>query len=791
LCGSTTIESTSPIRSNARRAVRQVEVAAVGRIRVHAKAVQAAQAQDLGQRIDRARARRAHRRDHGADLAVLEHARERLDVHAAVRVRGDRFVADAQHVGQPAVRVVRHLGGDDLLAGMQPPGDPQRLHVGHRAPAGEVPEMPVPAEHRGDLGDGLLLHARARAPAVERVVVRIDPHRQHVRHPRHRVRRLEHLARVQRVEIRVVVAHRVGDLHQHVLDPRDVVVPLHRGQLAEAGRQTRQRPLEHGQGVLLEFQGSSPQDARRRVGTAISTQAPVAGRAAGRAVSSNGTHPACAGTPTIAGARHGRAAPLEEERRMYEDLCLYIDGEFVKGGGRREQDVHDPATGQVIGKLPHATREDLDRALAAAQRAFETWRTVSPMEKSAILRKVGEMTRQRAQEIGRNITLDQGKPLAEAIGEVTRCADHCDWHAEECRRIYGRVIPARFPNVRQMVLREPVGVCAAFTPWNFPYNQAIRKIAAAIGAGCTIVIKGPEDTPSAVVAIARMFHEAGLPKGVLNLVWGVPGEVSQHLITSPIVRKVSFTGSVPVGKMLASLAGAHMKRVTMELGGHSPAIVCDDADVDRAADALSTLKFTNAGQVCVSPNRFYVHEKIYDRFMERFIGATGRIKVGSGLDADTKMGPLAHERRLPAMAEFVEDATARGARIEIGGKRLGERGYFWAPTVITNVPDDSKVMTMEPFGPLAPCVPFKDLDDTIRRANALPYGLSSYAFTTSTRNALRIQNGIQSGNVNINHFGQALPEAPFGGVKDSGIGSEGGTETFDGYLTTKFVTQMD
>jgi succinate-semialdehyde dehydrogenase/glutarate-semialdehyde dehydrogenase len=476
---------------------------------------------------------------------------------------------------------------------------------------------------------------------------------------------------------------------------------------------------------------------------------------------------------------------------MYEDLCLYINGEFIKGGGRVEQDVVDPATGDRIGVLPHATTADLDSALAAAQRAFETWRTTSPLERSRILRKVGELTRQRANEIGRNITLDQGKPLAESIGEVTRCADHCDWHAEECRRIYGRVILPRLPNVRQLVLREPVGVCAAFTPWNFPYNQAIRKIAAAVGAGCTIIIKGPEDTPSAVVAIARMFDEAGLPPGVLNVVWGVPARVSDHLIRSPIVRKVSFTGSVPVGKQLAALAGMHMKRMTMELGGHSPVIVCADADVQRAADMLSALKFANAGQVCVSPNRFYVHGKVYDAFMARFIDRARAIKVGSGLEADTGMGPLAHERRLPAMAEFVADASGRGARIELGGNRIGSRGYYFEPTVITNAPDDSLVMTREPFGPIAPCVPFTDLDDAIRRANSLPYGLSAYAFTTSSRDALLLQNGLQAGMVNINHFGQSLPETPFGGIKDSGIGSEGGSETFDGYLTTKFVTQMD
>ena len=476
---------------------------------------------------------------------------------------------------------------------------------------------------------------------------------------------------------------------------------------------------------------------------------------------------------------------------MYEELSLYIDGEFIGSDGRREQEVFDPASGELLGMLPHATQADLDRALQAAQRAFETWRLVSPLEKGAILRKVGELSRLRAKEIGRNITLDQGKPLAEAVGEVLRCADHCDWHAEECRRIYGRVIPSRLPNVRQFVLREPIGVCAAFTPWNFPYNQAIRKIAAALASGCTIIIKGPEDSPSAVVAIARLFHEAGLPPGVLNVVWGVPHEVSDYLIRSPIVRKVSFTGSVPVGKQLAALAGAHMKRITMELGGHSPVIVCDDADVDRAATMLAAFKFTNAGQVCVSPTRFYVQDTAWDRFMARFLDASRGIKVGAGLEPGTTMGPLAHARRVEAMAAFVQDATERGARIEAGGERIGSVGNFFAPTVLAAPPDDAQIMQSEPFGPIAACVPFKDLDEAIRRANSLPYGLSSYAFTGSSRNALRIQNGLEAGMVNVNHFGQALPETPFGGIKDSGMGSEGGTETFDGYLVTKFVTQMD
>ena len=475
---------------------------------------------------------------------------------------------------------------------------------------------------------------------------------------------------------------------------------------------------------------------------------------------------------------------------MYEELGLYIDGEFIRGGGRREQDVLNPANDEVLGKLPHASTEDLDRALAAAQRAFESWRRTSPMERSAILRKVADLARQRADVIGRNITLDQGKPLAEAVGEVKGCAEHADWHAEECRRIYGRVIPARVEGVRQLVVREPIGVCAAFTPWNFPFNQAIRKIVAALGAGCTIIVKGPEDAPSAVVALARLFHDAGLPAGCLNIVWGVPHEVSDYLIRSPIVRKISFTGSVPVGKQLAALAGSLMKRCTMELGGHSPVIVCEDADIVRAAKIVASLKFRNAGQVCVSPSRVYVARPAYERFVETFVAAAEKLKVGDGLESDTRMGPLAHQRRVGSMTEFVEDARERGAVAVTGGARIGERGNFFAPTVLIEVPDDAMVMTSEPFGPVVPIVRFDSLDEALTRANRLPYGLASYAFTSSIRNAHAISSGLEAGMVSINHSGIALAETPFGGIKDSGYGSEGGSETFDGYLNTKFITQM-
>ena len=484
----------------------------------------------------------------------------------------------------------------------------------------------------------------------------------------------------------------------------------------------------------------------------------------------------------------GTAVAEAKANTAYETLALYIDGKFIGAEGRKTEAVVNPATGEVLAHLPHATREDLDHALAAAQRAFATWSRSSPLERSAVLRKVAELARARADSIGRNITLDQGKPLAESVGEVNVCAEHAEWHAEECRRIYGRVIPPRRADVRQMVLREPVGVCAAFTPWNFPFNQAIRKMVAALGAGCTLVLKGPETSPSAVVALARLFHDAGLPAGCLNVVWGVPAEVSDYLIRSPIVRKVSFTGSVPVGKQLAALAGAHMKRGTWELGGHSPVLVFDDANVDAAATMLGRLKVRNAGQVCVSPSRFYVQKGVYDRFAAKFIEVMSSTKVGDGLDKSTQMGPLAHARRMDVMQAFVEDARAHGGEIVFGGARLKSPGNFFSPTIITGLPDNAKLMTEEPFGPIAPLTPFTDPEDAVRRANSLPYGLSSYVFTESLKTATYVANAIEAGMVNINHFGSALSETPFGGIKESGIGSEGGAETFDGYLVTKFVT---
>lgn len=485
------------------------------------------------------------------------------------------------------------------------------------------------------------------------------------------------------------------------------------------------------------------------------------------------------------------AEPTKSSAATYAGLHLYIDGEFIGVQNRRTMPVADPGTGQAIGELPLAEAADIARAVDAAHRAFRAWKRESPLVRSDILRKAAALIRERAQEIGCHITMDQGKPLHEAVAEVISSAEHLEWHAEEGRRIYGRVIPARSPDVQQTVLREPIGVCAAFSPWNFPFNQALRKVAAALATGCTVVLKGPEESPSAIVALARIFDDCGLPPGCLNIVWGVPSEISTQLIESPLVRKISFTGSVPVGKHLAALAGAQMKRMTMELGGHAPVIVCNDADVERAATMLASYKFRNAGQVCVSPTRFFVQRGVYERFIDRYLDEVKKIRVGYGLERGVTMGPLAHGRRVAEIENFVADARERGAEIALGGARVHPVGNYFAPTVVLAPSNQSRLMNEEPFGPIVGIVPFDELDAVLAEANRLPFGLASYVFTTSIHNAHRISRELEAGMVNINHFGMGPAEIPFGGVKDSGFGSEGGTESFDGYLVTKFVTQLN
>jgi succinate-semialdehyde dehydrogenase/glutarate-semialdehyde dehydrogenase len=474
---------------------------------------------------------------------------------------------------------------------------------------------------------------------------------------------------------------------------------------------------------------------------------------------------------------------------MYSELKLFIDGKWLNGEGRKGEDVINPATGKVLGHLPHASKADLDEALAAAAKGFALWKTTSAYDRAKIMRKAADLVRERHEHISKVMTQEQGKVYAESRAEVLTSADIIDWYAEEGRRSYGRIVPGRMKGVRQIVTQEPVGVVAAFTPWNFPTLTPVRKIAGALAAGCSIIIKASEETPGGCVELVKCFADAGLPAGVLNLVFGVPANVSEHLIPSDIVRKVSFTGSIPVGKHLAALAGKSMKRATMELGGHSPVIVFADADAEKAADTIAAFKYRNAGQVCISPTRFYVQEASYSKFVARFTEYAKGLKLGDGLEKGITLGPLANPRRLDAMESFVNDAKARGGKIATGGSRHGNQGFFFEPTVITDIPDDSKIMTEEPFGPVAPIVPFKTFDEVVERANSLPFGLAAYAFTTSSATATAIGDAIQSGMVGVNSVAISTPETPFGGIKESGYGSEGGVEGLQAYMNTKFISQ--
>jgi succinate-semialdehyde dehydrogenase/glutarate-semialdehyde dehydrogenase len=474
---------------------------------------------------------------------------------------------------------------------------------------------------------------------------------------------------------------------------------------------------------------------------------------------------------------------------MYSDVSLFIGGTWGPASGNRTIAVVNPATGDAIGSVPHASISDLDRALEAADKGFRVWRKMSAYDRSKIMRKAADILRERADKIAPLLTMEQGKPLPEAKGETMAAADVIDWFAEEARRAYGRVIPSRAEGVHQIVLKEPVGPVAAFTPWNFPINQVVRKLSAGLAAGCSIIVKAPEETPASPAELIRAFADAGVPAGVINLVYGIPAEISEYLIPHPIIKKMSFTGSTVVGKQLAAIAGAHMKRVTMELGGHAPAIVFDDADVDAASRILAGSKYRNAGQVCVSPTRILVQEKVYKQFVEGFVGHARTVKVGDGLESGTVMGPLANARRITAMETFIGDAQQKGATVRTGGNRIGNKGNFFEPTVLTDVPMEARVMSEEPFGPLAIISPFQGFDDVVTEANRLPYGLASYAFTRSGKTANAIANSVEAGMMTINHLGLALPEVPFGGIKDSGYGSEGGSEAIEAYLNTKFVTQ--
>jgi len=472
----------------------------------------------------------------------------------------------------------------------------------------------------------------------------------------------------------------------------------------------------------------------------------------------------------------------------YPDTRLLIDNEWCDAVSGKTLNVINPATGKPIGKVAHAGIVDLDRALDAAQRGFQAWRKVPANERAAIMRKAAGLVRERAADIARVLTQEQGKPFVEARGEVLAGADIIEWFADEGRRVYGRIVPSRNLNAQQLVIKEPVGPVAAFTPWNFPINQIVRKLGAALASGCSFLAKAPEETPASPAALLQAFVDAGVPKGTVGLVFGDPAEISSYLIPHPIIRKVTFTGSTPVGKQLAAMAGAHMKRATMELGGHAPVIVAEDADVELAVKASGGAKFRNAGQVCIAPTRFLVHNSIRDDFAKAMVKHAEGLKLGDGLAEGTTLGPLANARRLTAMAKVIEDARATGATVATGGERVGTDGNFFAPTVLTDVSLESDVFNNEPFGPIAAIRGFDTLEEAIAEANRLPYGLAGYAYTKSIRNLHLLSHQLEVGMLWVNQPATPTPEMPFGGVKDSGYGSEGGPEAMEAYLVTKAVS---
>jgi succinate-semialdehyde dehydrogenase / glutarate-semialdehyde dehydrogenase len=474
---------------------------------------------------------------------------------------------------------------------------------------------------------------------------------------------------------------------------------------------------------------------------------------------------------------------------VYPELFLIIDGEHVAASRRDSLPVLNPATEQEIGRLPVATDADLDRAVAAAERALPVWSGHTALQRYEILARASRLMQERASQIGAVLTLEQGKSLAEATREVSLSAEIILFLAEEGKRLYGRTVPPRTATLlMQHVTRVPIGPVAAFTPWNFPVNLPARKLGGALAAGCTCVIKAAEETPASFLEVLRCFEEAGLPPGVVNAVFGDPAHISSRLIDAAAIRKVSFTGSVSVGQLIAAQASRTLKRCTLELGGHAPVIVFADADVERAVRDLIPAKFRNAGQVCTSPTRFYVERSIYQRFVDAYTAAASALQVGDGSEQGTFVGPLAHSRRVTAMQSLVADALERKARATTGGKRLDRAGYFFPPTVLVDVPNEARVMQQEPFGPIATITPFDSAQQALDAANRLDFGLAAYVYTNDLTRAHDVSARLEAGMVGVNHTGVSMPETPFQGVKGSGYGSESGLEGLLGYTDVKLVS---
>ncbi|OXY82172.1 NAD-dependent succinate-semialdehyde dehydrogenase [Oceanimonas doudoroffii] len=467
---------------------------------------------------------------------------------------------------------------------------------------------------------------------------------------------------------------------------------------------------------------------------------------------------------------------------------LHIEGRWTNGADGVTEAVINPATEETVAQFCHATAADIDRAIASATQGLAEWKAVPQWEKGAILVRAAGLLRERKQHIAGILTEEQGKPLAEALGEVERAADFIEWGGEEARRVAGRLINGRDQGNTIEIRKVPVGVVAAFAPWNFPVVLTAKKLAGLLGAGCSCVVKPAEETPGSAVELIKALLDAGVPGNTLNMVLGKPAEISSALIAHPAIRKITFTGSSPVGKLLAAKAGEMMKPVTMELGGHSPVIIFDDMDVDPLAKMLVAKKFFNAGQVCVSPTRFFVHESLYDQFVASFTEHARALTVGNGADSNTQMGPLANERRLQAMQHLVEDAVAKGAKVEVGGERLGDKGFFFAPTVLTNVSHNADLMSTEIFGPVVPILPFSSEEEVIAIANSVDYGLAAYFFTNNVARRRRVSEQLFAGTIGVNDVPAHIAEVPLGGWGDSGYGVEGGIEALESYMKSQYVS---
>ena len=475
---------------------------------------------------------------------------------------------------------------------------------------------------------------------------------------------------------------------------------------------------------------------------------------------------------------------MTSSRPVYPELRMLINGEWRSGAG---QPVINPATDEQLGTVPHATLADLEEAVTAADVGFRVWRRTAPVKRSEILLRAAALLRERIETIAATMALEQGKAIGDARLEVLRAASIVEWDAQEARRLYGRVIPAE-PGMRHTVYREPIGVVAAFSPWNAPVGSPVRKVAGALAAGCAVILKAAEETPAGAMQLAQAFVDAGVPAGALSLVFGNPAQISEFLVPHRLVRLVAFTGSVSVGKRLAALAGQHMKPTIMELGGHGPVIICEDADPVAVAAAAVRAKSRNAGQLCIAATRFFVADAHYERFADELARRADALRVGDPLDPQTEMGPLANPRRMQAIESLIADAVACGAKLLAGGRRIGNVGCFMPLTVLGEVPDHARAMREEPFGPLALLQRFRTLDEAIAKANALPFGLNAYAFTDSARQVDRLVSEIETGYLSINHFGSSIAETPFGGVKDSGYAREGGVEGVEHYTVAKTVS---